>query len=179
MRAVGAALLVLLMLSPPSALAQDAADKPTTPPAAETIVEGRPAETGKIDVVKAAEIQQALARDGRVAIYGIYFDVDKAELKAESQPQMEQIAVLLKNNPDLAVLIVGHTDGEGEFEHSLSLSQQRAQAVADALVAGFEIGASRLTPVGAGMMSPVATNRTGEGRAINRRIEIVEIYPGG
>jgi OOP family OmpA-OmpF porin len=78
----------------------------------------------------------------------------------------------------MSIMVVGHTEGQGEFEYNLSLSQQRAQAIADALVSGFEIGASRITPAGAGMLAPLATNRTEEGRAQNRRVEIVEIHGG-
>ncbi|MCB1508545.1 MAG: OmpA family protein, partial [Hyphomicrobiaceae bacterium] len=74
----------------------------------------------------------------------------------------------------LNVLIVGHTDGRGAFDYNLSLSQRRAQSVVDAVVRGFGIPASRMTPAGAGMVAPVASNRTEEGRARNRRVEIVE-----
>lgn len=129
----------------------------------------------RMEVVEASEMEEALARDGRIAIYGIHFDFDKADLKPESQPQVEQLGGLLAGNPGLNVLIVGHTDGQGGFDYNLSLSQRRAQAVADALVSGFGIAAGRLTPAGAGMVSPVATNRTEEGRAKNRRVEIVEL----
>ncbi len=132
----------------------------------------------KAAVIPAGEIAEALAQDGRVAIYGIYFDFDKAEILPESQPQIEQLAALLKAKPDLSILVVGHTDAQGDFEYNMTLSQQRAQAIADALVSGFEIGASRITPAGAGMVAPVATNRTEEGRARNRRVEIVEISGG-
>lgn len=152
--------------------------KPLTPHVAVTIVESKPMETGKITVVKAKEIETALARDGRIAIYGIYFDFDKAAIKPESQPQIDQLAALLKDNPKLEVLIVGHTDGKGAFDYNLSLSQRRAKAVSDALVTGHGIAPARLTPAGAGMVSPVASNRSEEGRAKNRRVEIVERYTG-
>lgn len=154
------------------------AAKPLTPHVAMTIVEGKPMETGKIKVIEASEIEQALARDGRIAIYGIYFDFDKAEIKPESQPQIAQLGALLKGNPSLEVIIVGHTDGKGAMDYNLNLSQRRAKAVADALAMEFGIAPSRLTPAGAGMVAPVATNRTEEGRAKNRRVEIVERYTG-
>jgi outer membrane protein OmpA-like peptidoglycan-associated protein len=124
-------------------------------------------------------MEQALERDGRIAIYGIYFDFDEAELKPESQPQIDQLGTLLKDNPKLQVLIVGHTDGKGAFDYNLALSQRRAQAVAEALAAKYGIESARLTPAGAGMVAPVASNRTEEGRAKNRRVEIVERYTGG
>lgn len=152
--------------------------KPLTPHVAVTIVESKPMEAGKIAVVEATEMQRAIERDGRIAIYGIYFDFDKSDVKPESAPQIEQLAALLKQNPRLEVLIVGHTDGQGAFDYNLSLSQRRAQAVVDTLVSGHAIERKRLTPAGAGMVAPVATNRTEEGRAKNRRVEIVERHVG-
>jgi OmpA-OmpF porin, OOP family len=152
--------------------------KPMTPHVAVTIVESKPMESAKIAVVEATEMQRAIERDGRIAIYGIYFDFDKSDVKPESAPQIEQLAALLKQNPRLEVLIVGHTDGQGTFDYNLSLSQRRAQAVVDTLVSGHAIERKRLTPAGAGMVAPVATNRTEEGRAKNRRVEIVERIVG-
>lgn len=152
-------------------------NRPLTPHVAVTVVKGKPMETDRIKLVQASEIEQALARDGRIAIYGIYFDFDKAELKAESAPQIAQLAELLKRNAQLNVLIVGHTDGMGAFEYNQSLSQRRAQSVAAALTGQHGIAASRVMSAGAGMSAPVATNRTDEGRARNRRVEIVEIVP--
>lgn len=154
-------------------------NRPLLSHVAVTIVEGQPMETDKITLVEASEIEQALARDGRIAIYGIYFDFDQADIKPESQPQIDQLGALLKDNPALQVIVVGHTDGKGAFDYNLSLSQRRAQAVADALVSGYAVERARVVPAGAGMVSPVASNRTEDGRAKNRRVEIVELYTGG
>lgn len=154
------------------------ASRPLTPHVAVTVIESEPMETDRITLVEASEMEEALARDGRIAIYGINFDFDSAEITPDSQPQIEQLGTLLAENPDLSVLIVGHTDGQGGFDYNLSLSQRRAQAVADALGADFGIEGSRITPAGAGMVAPVATNRTEEGRAKNRRVEIVELIRG-
>lgn len=152
--------------------------KPMMPHVAVTVVESKPMESAKIAVVEATEMQQAIDRDGRIAIYGITFDFDKSDVKPESTAQIEQLAALLKQNPRLEVLIVGHTDGQGAFDYNLSLSQRRAQAVVEALVSGHAIERKRLTPAGAGMVAPVATNRTEDGRAKNRRVEIVERVVG-
>ncbi|WP_159586326.1 OmpA family protein [Chelativorans xinjiangense] len=154
-------------------------DIPLTPHVAVTVVESQPMETDRITLVEASAMEEALAKDGKIAIYGIYFDFDKADIKPESQPQIDQLGELLKTNQDLQAIIVGHTDGQGAFDYNLSLSQQRAQAVVDALVASYGIAPGRLIPAGAGMLSPVASNRTEEGRAKNRRVEIVERYTGG
>jgi len=152
--------------------------RPLVPHVAVTIVKGKPMDSGQIKVIEASEMERALAKDGRIAIYGIYFDFDKADIKPESEPQIAQLASLLKSNPQLGVLIVGHTDGHGAFDYNLSLSQRRAQAVASRLTSQHGIAASRTTPAGAGMIAPVATNRTEEGRAKNRRVEIVELVGG-
>ncbi|MER0238079.1 OmpA family protein [Fulvimarina sp. MAC8] len=148
----------------------------TVPQFAVRVVEGRPMEADKIEVFEASEIEQALEKDGKLAIYGIYFDTGKADLKPESEEQIAQLGAALTDNPDLDVIIVGHTDSEGSFEYNLTLSQNRAQAVVDAVVSGYQVSAERLTPAGAGMVSPVATNRTETGRARNRRVEVVENY---
>lgn len=153
-------------------------NRPLTPHVAVTVVESKPMESDKISVVESSEMQQALERDGRIAIYGIYFDFDQAEIKPESAPQIKQLAALLAGNPGMQLLIVGHTDGKGAFDYNLSLSQRRAQAVVNTLVSEHGIDSHRLTPAGAGMVAPVASNRTEQGRAKNRRVEIVERYTG-
>ena len=121
----------------------------------------------------------AMAHDigetGKVAIYGILFDTGKAELKAESGPALTEIAKLLGANPGLKVYVVGHTDMTADLATNLKLSQARAQAVVNALVSQHGIAAARLIPYGAGPYAPEATNRTEEGRARNRRVELVEI----
>jgi outer membrane protein OmpA-like peptidoglycan-associated protein len=122
---------------------------------------------------------EALAKDisatGRVAVYGIFFDFDKAIVKPDSKPQLDEIAKLLKSDPQLRVLIVGHTDDKGGLEYNQALSEQRAKAVVEALVKTYGVAANRLTPMGAGMASPVASNNTEEGQAKNRRVEIVKM----
>lgn len=152
--------------------------RPLTPHVALTVVEAEPMQTGRIEVVEASRMQQALERNGKIAIYGIYFDTDSAELQPASTPQIEQLAELLKTRPALEVIVVGHTDGQGAFDYNLSLSRRRAQAVVDVLAKRYGIAAARMTPAGAGMVAPVASNRTEAGRALNRRVEIVERVGG-
>lgn len=146
------------------------------PHVAATVIETGDMESGQITFVEASAMEEAFAKDGRIAIYGIYFDFDSAELQSQSDPQIAELARLLADNESLAVVIVGHTDSIGDFDYNLGLSQRRALAVVDALVTRHGIEASRLTPAGAGMVAPVSTNRTDEGRAANRRVEIVERY---
>ena len=121
---------------------------------------------------------KAMARDlgdtGRVALYGIHFDTGKAELK-DSGPALGEIAKLLKQSPALNVYIVGHTDMVADLATNVKLSQDRAQAVVNALVAQYGITRSQMVAFGAGPYVPVASNKTEEGRAKNRRVELVEI----
>lgn len=145
-----------------------------TPSLAVSVLETKPMETGKMVFVDAAAMQAAMETTGRVALYGIYFDTNKAVLKTESAKQIAEIARLLKSNPKLKVLVVGHTDNQGGLDFNMGLSEQRADAVINALVSGHSVSPARLNPVGVGMASPVDTNRTSEGRAKNRRVEIVE-----
>lgn len=124
-------------------------------------------------VADAAALQAGIGAEGKVAVYGIYFDTNKAVVKPESNPTLEQIIKLLKQSPKLNLFVVGHTDAAGAPEANLKLSNDRAAAVVQALVSrGVE--AARLEPAGAGPYCPVATNRTDAGKAKNRRVELVE-----
>ena len=153
------------------------ASRPTTAHVALRVVEAKAIELDRISVVAASKLKETIDATGRVAVYGIFFDVDKAALKADSKPQVDEIAKLMKDNPVLSVLVVGHTDATGSLDHNRDLSERRAAAVVNALVTGHGIARGRLFAVGVGPAAPVATNRTEEGRARNRRVEIVEL-PG-
>lgn len=124
--------------------------------------------------VDAKEIATNIGRDGKQVIYGILFDTDKADIKPDSKPQLDEMAALMKANPALKVHIAGHTDNQGTVEHNLGLSQRRADAVVRALSTQYGIPAARMTGRGLGPFAPVATNDTEDGRAKNRRVEIVK-----
>ena len=129
----------------------------------------------KMVTVSAAEMQSAIATTGRIALYGIFFDFDKADIKPESKPALDEIAKLLADNPGLSVLIVGHTDNVGKFDYNIKLSERRAAAVVEALTSQYGIEGGRMRPAGVGMMSPTASNDSEEGRAQNRRVELVKL----
>jgi outer membrane protein OmpA-like peptidoglycan-associated protein len=101
------------------------------------------------------------------------FDTGRAEIKPESQPQIAEMVAFLRANPGLRALIVGHTDSQGGLDYNLDLSRRRAASVVGALTSQG-VQASRLTPQGVGMAAPVSTNDTDEGRARNRRVEMVK-----
>lgn len=136
------------------------------------VVEERPRER-KTVVVAADEMAQQIAGEGRVALYGIYFDTDSTTIKPESAPTLEQIARLLTDDGELSLLVVGHTDNQGEFDYNIDLSRRRATAVVDALVGDYGVDRGRLTPWGVAFAAPVASNASAEGRARNRRVELV------
>jgi outer membrane protein OmpA-like peptidoglycan-associated protein len=131
--------------------------------------------TGAMDnkMVDAAAMKIGLGEKGHIALYGIYFDTDKATIKRESKPTLDEMAKLLNGQPDLKVFIVGHTDSQGSYEHNMTLSRQRAEAVAAALVSTYRIAKGRLHAAGVGYLAPVGSNQTDDGRALNRRVELV------
>ena len=108
-------------------------------------------------------------------MYGIYFDTACYKIKDESQPMLGEIAVLLQENTDLNLYVVGHTDDTGPFEYNMTLSTQRAQSVVNWLSDNYDIDENRLKAVGVGPVAPESTNETDRGRALNRRVELVKI----
>lgn len=128
----------------------------------------------RMKVVKAEEINQTIDTAGRIAIYGVFFDTDKSEIKSESAESITEMAKAIKGGSG-RYLIVGHTDNQGDFDHNQSLSLARAKAVTTALVKDQGISATQVIPVGVGMAAPVASNTDDAGRAKNRRVEIVRM----
>lgn len=137
------------------------------------VIEQRAMEDDLI-AVDAAAMSKDLAAYGKVALYGIHFDHDKATIRPESKAALTEIATLLKNQPALNVYVVGHTDGQGTTEYNMRLSLERARAVTDTLTKDYGIAAGRLEPHGVGPLVPVATNQGDPGRAKNRRVELVQ-----
>lgn len=136
------------------------------------VIETAPMEVGHV-TVDADYLADELARAGFVALYGIQFATDAAEMTAESRPALDAIGELLQRNPELNLHVVGHTDNVGRYEYNLELSQRRAESVVQELVTRYDVTPGRLNPVGVGPVSPVATNQTEDGRAQNRRVELV------
>ena len=129
----------------------------------------------KQDVVTdASAMDKSIKESGKAILYGIYFDTGKADVKPESQEALKEIAKLLKDDADLKLYVVGHTDNSGTLEVNMKLSQDRALAVVNALVSKYGVGAFRLKACGDGPTAPVASNANEEGRALNRRVELVK-----
>ena len=139
-----------------------------------SVVEAKPMQTGKIVFVDASVMQASIASSGKVALYGILFDSDKAQIKPESKATLEEIAKFLRANPSLNLVVAGHTDSQGAFDYNVGLSERRAAAVVAALTQQHGIPAKRLMSFGAGMAAPVASNDDEAGRGKNRRVELVK-----
>jgi len=139
------------------------------------VVELAPMKGGAVQVNPDAEaMARSITDTGRVALYGIYFSTDSAKLEAQSQDALDKIAELLRRQAQLNLVIVGHTDTQGALDYNMKLSGERAEAVRRALVERYGIQPARLSAWGAGFLAPVASNRDEPGRALNRRVELVE-----
>jgi len=125
-------------------------------------------------LVSVKDLETDLSKNGHIAIYDIHFDTGKSTLKSESDAALKNIAEYLNANPDKKFLIVGHTDNTGDFDANIKLSLERAQSVVNELVSKYAVKADQLRAYGDGQTAPVATNKTDEGKAKNRRVEIVE-----
>lgn len=125
-------------------------------------------------VADASSMANSIKETGKVALYGIYFDTGKATLKPESDASLQEIAKLLKSDPALKLYVVGHTDNTGGFDANMKLSMDRAAAVVNALLTKHSVSAAGLKACGDGPTAPVATNDTEEGKALNRRVELVK-----
>lgn len=123
--------------------------------------------------LSASDMSKSIDADGRVALYGIFFDTGKADIKAESKASLDQIGELMKQRPDLKLHVVGHTDNVGGVDSNMALSKRRAESVVAALANNYSVNRARLTGNGVASLAPVKTNTTEEGRAKNRRVELV------
>jgi outer membrane protein OmpA-like peptidoglycan-associated protein len=137
------------------------------------VVEQAAMQAGLVKVTAEA-LGDDLSRTGKAVVDGIFFDTDSDRLRPESDEALAQVAALLDARPALKLWVVGHTDMTGAFARNLELSRARAAAVVAALVQRHGIDASRLEAHGVGPLAPAASNRSDDGRQLNRRVEIVE-----
>lgn len=136
------------------------------------VVEMDGMDTGLVAVDPGA-LARGIAESGTVRVYGIHFDFDKADIRPESAPTLEAIGQLLKSQPELEILVVGHTDSTGAFDHNMRLSAARARSVVTVLTSKHGIARQRLDAHGVGPLAPVAPNTSEAGREQNRRVELV------
>ena len=137
------------------------------------VIESEAMDTGMV-TIDAEAMAKGIDATGHIAIYGVYFDTNSAEIKVESAPTLKEISKLLKKRPSLKLLVVGHTDNKGDYDYNMGLSGRRAKAVTGALANQYGIDANRLRAAGVGFLAPVASNDTSAGREKNRRVELVK-----
>jgi OOP family OmpA-OmpF porin len=137
------------------------------------VVESEAMDSGMV-TIDAEAMAKGIEATGHIAVYGVYFDTNSAKIKAESATTLEEISKLLKDRPSLNLLVVGHTDNQGDYDYNMGLSGRRAEAIARALIDQYGIGRDRLRSAGVGFLSPVASNDTTAGREKNRRVELVK-----
>lgn len=115
-----------------------------------------------------------LLTEGKIISYGIYFDSGKDKVKPESYGALKEIATILKDNPDLKIIVVGHTDSDGNEKSNLDLSKRRAANVKNALISEFSIASDRIDTDGKGQSEPIEPNTSVENKAKNRRVEFIK-----
>ena len=120
-------------------------------------------------------MREQLDETGKIVTHGILFDVNSAKIKGESYKTLKDIGQLLQDDAELNLSIEGHTDSDGSDEHNMTLSQSRANSVQDYLISTYNIDSSRLEAKGWGESKPIDTNDSPEGKANNRRVELVKL----
>jgi OOP family OmpA-OmpF porin len=128
--------------------------------------------TDRMVTVSPAQVATALSTEGRIALYGILFDFNKATIKPDSRPTLDAVAKFLTEHPTQNIVLTGYTDDVGGVDFNMRLSQARAEAVAADLIGTYGIQASRIRAKGLGSQAPVTSNDTEEGRSKNRRVEL-------
>ncbi len=136
-------------------------------------IEPKAMQTGQVQITAAA-LAGDISRQGHAAVYGIYFDTGKAEVKLDSDAALKLIADLLKQDSALKLYVVGHTDNVGALDMNMDLSRRRAEAIVKELTSKYGIAPSRLRADGVGPLTPVASNLDETGRSKNRRVELVQ-----
>ncbi len=136
------------------------------------VIESGAMQAGNV-TINADALGKGLSTEGKIAIYGVYFDTGKAEIKSESKAQLDEMAKYLSQDKTTKFFVIGHTDNQGVLDANLALSQKRAEAVTAALVSTYKIDVKRLYARGIANFSPVASNVSEPGRTKNRRVELV------
>ncbi|MBU1613937.1 OmpA family protein, partial [bacterium] len=120
-------------------------------------------------------MREQIEEEGKIVTHGILFDPGSSRIKAESYKTLKQIGQLLMDDEDLRLSIEGHTDSDGSEESNLTLSQNRANSVREYLISTYNVSSDRLKARGWGESKPIDTNKTPEGKANNRRVELIKL----
>ncbi|MCQ4167328.1 OmpA family protein [Tahibacter harae] len=136
------------------------------------VIESKPLQQDRIRFIGADVMRRDIQNTGKVDLYGIQFDFDRATIRPESRPTLDEVARLLRDDPALQLTVAGHTDAQGDAAYNLDLSRRRAAAVVQALVRDYAVDSARLLARGAGAAEPLASNEDEAGRQKNRRVEL-------
>ncbi|WP_299555554.1 OmpA family protein [uncultured Tateyamaria sp.] len=147
--------------------------------AQEAAVPSTPSPTAVVPTAPTADMGQNLLASGSIILHSLDFATGTTDLSEGPAPELEQIARLMENRPNLRIAIVGHTDTVGGLQANIAVSRARASAVRDRLIERYDISADRIEAGGMGYLSPVDTNLTAEGREANRRVEAVVLGEDG
>lgn len=131
----------------------------------------------EVDVMQqniVVNLEEAIDKYGKIALYGILFEVGKFEIKPESTAALKQITDYLNENPTVKIYIVGHTDNTGTLANNQTLSKARAESIKNYLISTAKIAEARISAEGVASLCPVSSNDNEEGRKLNRRVEIVK-----
>jgi len=139
------------------------------------IIESKPLDKNKIKVLTSKNLSNTLQTKGKVIVSGIYFDTGKSSIKSTSSVAISHIADLLKKEKSLKLYVIGHTDNQGSLAFNLNLSDKRAEAVRKQLITKYGINKNRLESAGIGPYSPVISNKSDNGKSLNRRVELVKM----
>jgi outer membrane protein OmpA-like peptidoglycan-associated protein len=120
-------------------------------------------------------MREQLEEGGRIVTHGIYFDVSSDQIKGESYKTLADIGQMLIDDAGLKLAIEGHTDSDGDDASNMGLSKRRAEAVKKYLVETYKVDGARLEAMGMGETKPIDANTTPEGKANNRRVELVKV----
>ncbi|WP_299744667.1 OmpA family protein [uncultured Tateyamaria sp.] len=143
--------------------------------AQEAAVPTTPSPTADIPVAPTANLGQSLLASGSAILRSLDFATGTTDLGEGRAPELEQIAQLMENRPNLRIAIVGHTDTVGGLEANIAISRARASAVRDRLIERYDVSPNRIEAGGMGYLSPVASNLTAAGREANRRVEVIVV----
>jgi len=139
------------------------------------VIESRQLDKNKVKVLTSKNLSNTLQSKGKVIVSGIYFDTGKSSIKSKSSVAISHIAELLKKDKNLKLYVIGHTDNQGPLAFNLNLSEKRADAVRKQLIVKHGINKNRLLSAGVGPYSPVTSNKSDNGKSLNRRVELVKM----
>lgn len=126
-------------------------------------------------LIKSDQVIKNIMKDGRVVLNGLNFKVGSSQLTSDSDYVIKTMVNVIKKHPNKLFAIVGHSDSSGKYEFNLELSRQRANVVRSVLINNYQIDDKKIIASGVGPLTPLTSNNDDNGRALNRRVELVPL----